>query len=136
MPHAFLLELLQQANQLGLSVSRKSCEDVVSLCLKQKDYPAASLAWLYAKLYLAGSSQAASGNSTFQESSIHGQQDMGVTAPAGSASSTAAWASKSMIRLYIGGLTQWLAEGPVSKRRQEQLTEEVAQLSHELQQRS
>jgi hypothetical protein len=119
MGHDFSLQLLQQAEQLGLQVSFNMCEEVLASCIKQKDYSSASLTWLYAKAHCLeprGSSAAA------------GQGSDAAAAAAGGES----WASKNMVRLYAKGLAQWLQEGEVSFSHKKRLREQLQTLAQDL----
>lgn len=136
--HAFALQLLQQADTLGLQASRSACEEVVEACLSARDYPAASIAWLYARLYCAGlphrhdmtelqALRAAPAAGSAQQPQPQQAQQQEQPAAGG-----AAWASKSLLRLYLSGMSQWLAQGELSRKQQRQLRSELAQLAAEL----
>lgn len=114
--HSFALQLLEQANQLGLQTSRSICKEVVEGCIKQKDYLAASRAWLYAQVYCAAPSTAA------------GQSGDAVAAE----KAEAAWASKNLIKVYLSGMSHWLATGGISDRHKQRLQQQVEQLGQEL----
>jgi hypothetical protein len=117
--HGFSLQLLQQAETLGLQVSLNMCEEVLASCIKQKDFSSASLTWLYAKAHCLEprSSSAAAG------------QGSGAAA---AAAGTESWASKNMVRLYAKGLAQWLQEGGVSFSHQKRLREQLQALAQAL----
>eukprot|EP00879_Flechtneria_rotunda_P010866 GHRR01011356.1.p2 GENE.GHRR01011356.1~~GHRR01011356.1.p2 ORF type:complete len:353 (+),score=170.04 GHRR01011356.1:240-1298(+) len=123
--HNFGLQMLEQANLLGLHISRSFCEQVIQACLKQQDYPAAALAWAYSQVHCTtGSSQ--QGQQQQPQHPIDQQQQL---------QSSASWASKSMVRLYLNGMTQWLAQGGPSERQQQRLRSELQHLAHELESR-
>lgn len=103
----FAVQLLEQANSLGVRTSIGTCEEVIKACLKDHNYLAAQRAWLYTRAYC----------------SMSGQQ------------SGSAWASKNLIRLYLKSMTEWLQQGGLGKNHQQRLRREVAELSQELKSR-
>lgn len=122
----FAVQLLEQANSLGVRISLGLCEEVIRSCLKQNNYLAASRAWLYAKAYC--STQAASSPAT---AAAGGDATPAVEAEV-QKGSDAAWASKNMIRLYLSGMTDWLKQGGLGLNHQKSLRLEVQQLAQEL----
>jgi hypothetical protein len=125
--HGFSLQLLQQAELLGLQGSLNMCEEVLASCIKQKDYASASLTWLLAKAHCMLEPRSSSSAAAGQELDAAAAAEAAAL-PAGSES----WASKNMVRLYARGMAQWLQEGGVSFSHKKRLQEQLQALAQEL----
>jgi len=117
----FAVQLLRQAEELGLEVSLVVCEDVLEACIKQKDYWAAAEAWVYTKLY-CGDASTPQAPAAQAEGSLRPLQ--------------LAWASKSLMRLYATGLADWLQQqGCVNQQHEQHVRHQLQQIVQELKSR-
>lgn len=115
------MQLLRQAEELGLEVSLVVCEDVLEACIKQQDYWAAAEAWVYTQLYC--------GDASTQQ--VPAAQAKGSLRPL-----QLAWASKSLLRLYARGLGDWLQQqGCVNQQHEEHARHQLQQIVQELKSR-
>lgn len=140
--NSFAVQLLEKANSLGVDTSLGLCEKVLRACLQQKDYLAASRAWLYTKAYY-GPSNSKVHRSTRRSLTCQLQFVRTRTAAqikaAGSVAikatakpRAAGWASNNIIRLYLSGMSEWLKQGGLGYKHQQRLQQEVQQLADQL----